>query len=194
METRMPGSAKKYLPRQSPDSGFYWEKTGSGYKSSFPSEWPVLGISWNDANAYCKWKSLINKDKGWEFRLPEDWEWEKAARGADGRQFPWGNYFDFRFCTMLRSKKGNMSNPSKVGESSLDESVYGVNDMAGNLSEWCSSYFDKDSNIRIDRGSAWSYAEEDYARCAARNGHDPSSVADYRGFRMALSIENPAVE
>jgi serine/threonine protein kinase/formylglycine-generating enzyme required for sulfatase activity len=194
MDARIPGSAKKYLPRQSPEAGFYWGKKGNEYKSNFPLDWPVLGISWNDANAYCKWKSLTNKNKGWEFRLPEDWEWEKAARGADGRYFPWGNYFDFRICTMLKSKKGNLSNPSKIGTSSLDESVYGVNDMAGNISEWCNSYFDKDSNIHINRGSAWSYAEEDYARCAARNGHDPSSVADFRGFRMALSIENMATD
>lgn len=194
MEARIPGSAKKYLPRQSPESGFYWEKTGNEYKSSFPLDWPVLGISWDDANAYCKWKTLTNKNKGWEFRLPEDWEWEKAARGADGRYFPWGNYFDFRFCSMLKSKEGNMSNPLRVGASTLDESVYGVNDMAGNISEWCSSYFDKDSNIRINRGSAWSYAEENYARCAARNGYDPSSVADFRGFRMVLSNENLAAD
>jgi formylglycine-generating enzyme required for sulfatase activity len=189
IEARIPGSAKKYLPRRSPESGFYWKKTGSKYSSNFPSDWPVIGISWNDANAYCKWKTLANKNKGWEFRLPEDWEWEKAARGVDGRFFPWGNYFDYRFCAMAKSKKGNMTSPNRVGTSTLDESVYGVNDMAGNVSEWCNSYFDKDSNIRINRGSAWSYVDDDYARCAARNGHSPSSVADFRGFRMALSVE-----
>ena len=95
LEAHIPGSAKKYLPRKATTSGFYWKKIGSHYKAAFPLDWPVLGISWNDARAYCKWMSLQNKDKEWKFRLPEDWEWEKAARGADGRFFPWGNYFDF---------------------------------------------------------------------------------------------------
>lgn len=188
IETHMPDSAEKYLPRRAATSGFYWKKIGGRYQTAFPSDWPVLGISWNDARAYCKYMSNQYKGKGWRFRLPEDWEWEKAARGVDGRYFSWGNAFDYRFCSMANSKKGKREGPDSVGSFPLDESVYGVRDIAGNVSEWCQTFYDQEKNIRINRGSAWSYVDENYARCAGRNGHSPSDVADSRGFRMAVSI------
>ena len=187
MEKRIPGSAKKYLPRKSPKSGHYWKKSGNQYTSNFPEKWPVLGISWNDARAYCKWMSHRHQNKGWVFRLPEEREWEKAARGADGRYFPWGNHFDFTFCSMANSKKKKRSGPDPVGSYPADTSIYGIQDMAGNVSEWCNTFYDQKNNIRINRGAAWSFAEADYARCAARNGHSPSDVADFRGFRMVVS-------
>ncbi len=188
MEKRIPGSAKKYLPRKSSKSGYYWKKSGNQYKNNFPAKWPVLGISWNDARAFCKWMTHQHKKKGWVFRLPEEWEWEKAARGADGRNFPWGNHFDYTFCSMAKSKKEKRNGPDPVGSFGPDKSIYGVMDMAGNVSEWCNTFYDQKNNIRINRGAAWSYAEADYARCAARNGHNPSDVADFRGFRMVVSL------
>jgi len=188
LESRMPGSAEKYLPRKSVSSGYYWKKNGNRYESTFPENWPVLGVSWNDARAYCKWMTRQHQKKGWAFRLPEDWEWEKASRGVDGRYFPWGNYFDFSFCSMANSKQGKREGPDKKGSFVLDESVYGVIDMAGNVSEWCQTYYDQTKNIRINRGAAWSYVADDYARCASRNGHSPTDVADFRGFRLAADL------
>lgn len=187
LEVRIPGSAEKYLPRKAPSSGFYWKKAAGKYESVFPLDWPVLGVSWHDARAYCKWLSLKHRDRGWAFRLPEDSEWEKAARGVDGRQFPWGNFFDYRFCSMAHSTKGKREGPDRIGAFGPDESVYGVRDMAGNVSEWCETFFDEENNIRVNRGSAWSYVDADFARCAARNGHSAADVSDARGFRVALS-------
>jgi serine/threonine protein kinase/formylglycine-generating enzyme required for sulfatase activity len=188
MEKRIPGSAKKYLPRKSSNSGHYWKKSGNQYTSNFPAKWPILGISWNDARAFCKWMTHKYKNKGWVFRLPEEREWEKAARGADGRYFPWGNHFDYTFCSMANSKEKKPNGPDPVGSYKADRSIYGVMDMAGNVSEWCNTFYDQRNNIRINRGAAWSFVEADYARCAARNGHSPSDVADFRGFRMAVSL------
>jgi len=190
MEARLPGSAEKYLPRRATGSGFYWKKSGNRYQiaAPFSKDWPVLGISWNDARAYCKYLTNRHKDKGWEFRLPEDWEWEKAARGVDGRYFPWGNYFDYSFCSMASSLKGKREGPSPIGSFPLDESAFGVNGMAGNVSEWCKTFFDKEKNMRINKGSAWSYADKNFARCAGRNGHSPPDVSDSRGFRIAKSL------
>ena len=131
----------------------------------------------------------MNKDKGWGFRLPEDREWEKAARGVDGRYFPWGNYFDYRFCSMVSSVKGKGDGPSAVGSFPMDESVYGVNDIAGNVVEWCQTFFDKEQNIRIARGAAWSYDDEKFARCAGKNGYSPQDVKDFRGFRIAMPLK-----
>jgi serine/threonine-protein kinase len=190
LESRIPGSAEKYLPRKAVSSGYYWNKKGNRYENTFPDNWPVLGVSWNDARAFCKWMTSRYRDKGWVFRLPEDWEWEKAARGVDGRYFPWGNYFDYSFCSMANSKPGKREGPDSIGAFSLDESVYGVMDMAGNVAEWCQTYYDQAKNIRINRGAAWSYVDQDYARCAGRNGHSPNDVADFRGFRVAVSIDN----
>jgi len=188
IEKRIPGSAKKYLPRKSSKSGHYWKKTGNQYTSNFPAKWPILGISWNDARAFCKWMTHKHKNNGWVFRLPEEKEWEKAARGADGRYFPWGNHFDYTFCSMANSKENKRNGPDPVGSYKADRSIYGVMDMAGNVSEWCNTFYEQRNNIRINRGAAWSFAEEDYARCASRNGHSPSDVADFRGFRMVVSL------
>jgi len=188
LESRIPGSSERYVPRRSVESDFYWQKIGSTYHPSFPLNWPVLGVSWDDASAYCKW--LKSQTGGrWEFRLPEDAEWEKAARGVDGRLFPWGNYFDFRFCCMVDSKQGLREGPDPVGTFALDESVYGVQDMAGNVCEWVGTFFDEGKNIRISRGGAWSYGDENFARCAGRNGASPSMVAPFRGFRIAVSLK-----
>ncbi len=189
MESRLPGSAEKYLPRRSATAGFYWKKRGNRYAADFPKNWPVLGISWNDARAYCKWLTRKNKEAGLVYRLPEDWEWEKAARGVDGRAFPWGNYFDYRFCSMANSLAEKREGPSPVGSFPLDESVYGVQDSAGNVSEWSKTFFDKEQNLRMYLGSAWGLHDEALARSAARKGHTPSSVADTLGFRIAISLK-----
>lgn len=188
LEARIPGSSERYLPRRSVESDFYWQKIGQSYQPTFPREWPVLGVSWDDAAAYCKWLKAKTGGK-WEFRLPEDDEWEKAARGVDGRLFPWGNFFDFRFCCMVDSRQGLREGPDPVGSFPLDESVYGVHDMAGNVCEWIQTFFDEEKNMRISRGAAWSYGDEHFARCAGRNGASPSMVAPFRGFRIAVSLK-----
>ena len=189
MEARLFGSGEKYLPRRAVSSGFYAKKIGSRYQAEISPSWPVLGVSWNDAKAYCKYITRKNKSSGRQFRLPEDYEWEKAARGVDGRYFPWGNYFDFSFCSMGKSKENRRDSPDAVGEFPLDESVYGVRDIAGNVSEWCASFFDKEQNLRTYRGSSWGLLDESLARCASKKGVNPSSVTASHGFRIALTLK-----
>ena len=187
-ESVRPGSAENYIPRKSADSGFYWQKAGGQYQPSFALDWPVLGIAQVDARLYCKWLTRANTDK-WEFRLPSALEWEKASRGVDGRYFPWGNYFDYSFCSMGKSKEGRREGPDKVGAFPLDSSVYGAEDMAGNVSEWTASFLGADQSIALYKGSGWSKIEEKFARCAGRNGDIPEAVDDSRGFRIAISIK-----
>ncbi len=104
----------------------------------FPAEeghlWnlPVILIDWFDAVAYCRFRS---ERDGIEIRLPTELEWEKAARGTDGRFYPWGDHFDPTFC-LMRSSRPFLAQPEPVGTFPIDTSPYGVRDMAGGVREW----------------------------------------------------------
>src|SRR5262245_31162443 len=102
---------------------------------------PVVQVSWHDARAYCEW--LTEKMRQQEelkpderVRLPTEAEWEKAARGEAGNEWPWGNEWDASKCNSYESGLGKTT---PVGHySPAGDSPYGVADMAGNVWEWCS--------------------------------------------------------
>ena len=90
---------------------------------------------------------------------------------------------------MGRSQEAKREGPDRVGTFVLDESIYGAEDMAGNLSEWCQTFYDQQKNIVLYKGAGWALADEKFARCAGRNGNIPEDVSDSRGFRIAISIK-----
>ena len=120
-------------------------------------DWPIMMVTFTQAQAFVKWKS---ETTGRQYRLPTEVEWEKAARGVDGREFVWGNEFDASYCCMFTSHKGRRL-PVGINTFPIDESVYGVRGMAGGQRDWTNSSWRKswdsepDENFNVIRGGCW---------------------------------------
>ena len=175
------------------------------WQGNAPSAWllnhPVVAVSWHDALAYCRWRSQTD---GRPYRLPSEAEWEMAARGTDGRIYPWGNDFD---PSRLNSSEGRGDwTTTPVGMYLEGASPFGCQDMAGNVWEWTQSawrndkektefgypYDPADGREKIDNPNNWgrvlrggSFNNNHHnTRCAYRNGDDPGSRDTYNGFRL----------
>jgi serine/threonine-protein kinase len=147
---------------------------------------PVFAISWHDAGAYVAW---LSAREGKEYRLPSETEWEKAARGVDGRWFPWGSRFDPSLCNMSESLRERPV-PVPVDEFPGDISVYRVRGTAGNVRDWTATdrVEGAGSNARVARvvrGGSWSTPRL-ISRCASRYWGDPLEVSDIVGLRLAV--------
>jgi formylglycine-generating enzyme required for sulfatase activity len=158
---------------------------------------PVVNVTWRDAVAYAAW---LSERTGEFWRLPSEAEWEKAARGTDGRIFPWGDSFDKVRCNTSES---GIKATTPVGRYSSGASPYGVQDMAGNVWEWTGSLYvpyphtlsgkREDPNSphnRVLRGGSWKDAAWS-ARAAYRSEGVPVGVNDAGGFRVVRAVSSP---
>jgi len=194
-----PRQAWHRAPRQAGDNGQYWQRPDPGGAYVVPEvdrdgdpwneDWPVMGVSWDDANAYCAWKAGIDR---LPYRLPTELEWEKAARGVDGRRYPWGNRFEAQLCSMRATRPGREL-PEPVGTFPADCSVYGVRDVSGGVVDWCG---DPDyaglGTMRPLRGGSWNGSR---VVCDLRHRSADLRWNTYTiyGFRMAFSLPGVAV-
>jgi formylglycine-generating enzyme required for sulfatase activity len=163
---------------------------------------PVVYVSWHDAVAYCNWLSEVT---GRPYRLPSEAEWEKGARGSDGRIWPWGNQWDAERCN---SEEGGPEDTTPVGAYPEGASPYGLLDMAGNVWEWTRSLwgeggeepsfkypYDPDDGRedleaegdRVLRGGLWAYYFERDTRCSSRCSVPPSHFYGNGGLRVMVS-------
>jgi formylglycine-generating enzyme required for sulfatase activity len=201
-----PALADEHVPCNG-DGEPYWEWSGDrflrasvGMLGAAHSEivtWPVFGISLKSAEAYAAWKSSRT---GKTYRLPTEAEWEKAARGIDGRSYPWGDAFDATFCKMRESRSGR-ARPERPGAFSSDESPFGVRDMAGGIAEWTAPVraatdtheqetVTQDATRVAVKGGAWCDWAAD-CDLGGRRLYSASERAARVGFRLARSVEVP---
>ncbi|UCH94555.1 MAG: SUMF1/EgtB/PvdO family nonheme iron enzyme [Candidatus Aminicenantes bacterium] len=167
--------------------GINWKNPGFEQEDNHP----VVCVTWNDVNKYCKWLSW---KKGLTFKLPTEAQWEKAARGTGSRKYPWGKK---KPDETLANFATNITTP--VDSYPKGASPYGLLDMAGNVWEWCRDWYDenyyqsspdknptgpKSGKDRVLRGGRWDVKAVSL-RCANRVCGEPSVRSFYVGFRLS---------
>ena len=198
----------KFVLASNRDPLIDWQYDGGNFQETMANH-PVMHVSWFDADAYCKWAGK---------RLPTSAEWEKAARGEDGRIFPWGN----EPAGLSRANFGRtgLSGPVRdrperlllyppiisVDKYENGASPYGVFQMAGNVAEWTADWYDPNyykkapdrnpkgpekGTQRAFRGGGW-IDSTPTVRPAQRNGTEPNTKMNWLGFRCARDVKEPA--
>ena len=213
--------AVRYAPRDrpthgDPEGGLIYGRSKLGRFLLVPDihgnvwlqDWPVMMMGWAGAVAYCHWWSR-RSGKAW--RLPGELEWEKAARGVDGRIYPWGDDFDASWCCTRESHPGSPQ-PMPVSSFPIDESPYGIRGMAGNTRDWCGDIYSphgprlngarvlptslprrvdsSTGHTGITRGGAWWYSPRE-ARLTYREIHLPAIRFHPLSFRIARTFPDP---
>ena len=179
---------------------YNWDRRSRTYREGMDDH-PVVLVSYKDAVNFCRYRT---KKEGEKFRLPTEEEWEKAARGSDGREYPWGNDFDYKMINCADNHVGkvlkdyeewaeefengfykdnkNKALTTECGKFAGGVSPYGCFDMAGNAWEWTDSIYEDKETEKVMRGGSWNF-ESYYCRCTDRDGGGSDNVTINVGFR-----------
>ena len=186
---RYPVTVAEYR-RFAEDEGYQnerWWKAGGFGKSAEPTDWeeqkqhpnrPVTAVSWYEASAYCAWAGV---------RLPREAEWESAARGREGREYPWGK--EKPDATRANYGETRPKHATPVGLYPAGATPEGIQDLAGNVWEWVEDRYEEDK-LRVLRGGSW-YDVSAYLRAAERLRFVPDGRSDSFGFRVARDVSIP---
>lgn len=191
-------AGKSYRGRNQP---YYWNDARFNGANQ-----PVVGVSWYEAVAYCRWLTETLHD-GYEYRLPTEAEWEYAARGTAGRRYAWGDDWVEHYANTAAL---NLEQPTPVGIFPAGATPEGLLDLTGNVWEWCKDWFAEQEYARragqiacnpqgpdqgtykVLRGGSWSTSTE-WVRCASRGLDDPvNDFIDDFGFRVARGFPSGA--
>ncbi len=175
------------VPRR--NAPYYWYNIELGNPI-----FPVVGISWYEAEAYCNWlaKNVVAIPEGYTVRLPTTIEWEYAARGTSGYEYPWGDGFDKAAANTWDSDPvgSGLGGTTAVCTFPQGASPFGAWDMSGNVWEWTHSWYDDDHRYRIVRGGSW-IGYQWFARTTFCNWSIPLTFNDDLGFRVAIAPKLP---
>jgi formylglycine-generating enzyme required for sulfatase activity len=175
----------------------FWPAEGVGERNrrgwSQPAFWedavlgcpnfPVVGVSWYEAIAFCNWLSHVTGDC---YRLPTEAEWQLAVQGIKSDLlYAWGEESPTDQCNWNRI----VGSTSAVGIFPLDKGESGIFDVAGNVNEWTCDLYSKGGTMPAIRGGSWLDEEEKWLQCAYRDEYFPSGNFDHIGFRYVRILE-----
>lgn len=175
----------------------YWDR---GKVPPNLEDHPVVNVSYDDAEAYCHWLSRVTRHI---YRLPTEKEWEKAARGIfpEERRYPWGDECQLDSCNTCELGREGTTSVHQFEQ--INQSPFGIVDMAGNVWEWTASWYERypgskhdtvkyGQSYRVVRGGSWRSHRED-ARISCRGRYEPDALRLYLGFRVTSEADAQAV-
>lgn len=177
----------------------YWSEEGWAWRNESTTraphywedkEWncpnaPVVGVSWYEADAFCRWYTDF-VDDNYIYRLLTEKEWQAAAVGKNNREYPWEGEWDKNFCNNYDLDIHKTTSVGIFKKGRTPENVY---DMAGNVWEWCDRWYDKKGDFRVLRGGSWFYVAS-ICRSAYRGRIHPYYRSYDIGFRLAQGQNN----